>query len=112
MAAFAKEIIKEIDSISTCHLPQIRDRKNENKIYEGEYVSPGRKSIVINVKDNLLQYKLSGTNFFSPHLLYRNADDYFCGNNLNMLFVKSQEGQIEKAWCQSKGESFWVTKSR
>jgi len=24
--------------------------------------------------------------------------------------VKNNAGQIEKAWCESRGESFWLTK--
>jgi creatinine amidohydrolase len=110
MAAFTKEVIKEIDSISTCHLPQIMERDSEYKVYEGEYISSGRKSLIIQVKDNLLQYKQADAKFFSPYLLYRNAEDYFSAQNLNILFVRSQDGQIIKAWCQSRGESFWATK--
>ena len=110
MAAFTKEVIIEIDSISACQLPQIKDRNNENKIYEGEYISSGRKNLVIQIKDNQLQHKQADSKFFSPHLLYHNAEDYFSAQNLNILFVRSQEGQIVKAWCQSRGESFWATK--
>jgi hypothetical protein len=29
---------------------------------------------------------------------------------LNILFVKNEKGKAEKAWCQLRGESFWVTK--
>ena len=112
MAAFTKEVIKEIDSISTCHLPQVKDRTKEYKIYEGDYISSGGKSLVIQIKDNHLQHKLADAKFFSPHILYRNAEDYFSAQNLNILFVRSQEGQIIKAWCQSRGESFWATKQK
>jgi hypothetical protein len=110
MAAYTKELIKEIDSINTCPLPLVKDRNSEYKIYEGEYTSAGRKNLVIQVKDNHLQHKMADAKFFSPHLLYRTAEDYFLAQNLTILFVRNPEGQIVKAWCQSRGESFWVTR--
>jgi creatinine amidohydrolase len=31
--------------------------------------------------------------------------------NLNLLFVKNERNEVTKAWCQYRGESFWVTKT-
>ncbi|MEO5594014.1 MAG: creatininase family protein [Chitinophagaceae bacterium] len=112
MKAFTKEIIKEIDSITTCLLPQVKNRTDEYKQYEGEYASQGRKNIIIQVKENHLQYKLADAPFFAPFFLYRNSADYFSAQTLAVLFVKNEEGQVVKAWCQSRGESFWMAKNK
>jgi hypothetical protein len=29
---------------------------------------------------------------------------------MNILFVKNEKGETKKAWCQFRGESFWVIK--
>jgi len=108
--AYTKEVIREIDSITICALPTEKSRASAYKQYEGEYAGTGRKNILIQVKDNHLQYKLAEAKFFSPYLLVRNAEDYFSAQNLTILFVKNDAGQIEKAWCESRGESFWLTK--
>jgi len=110
--AFTKVVIAEIDSITTCALPKEKYRSSEYKQYEGEYAGNGRKNIIIQVKDNHLQFKLAEAKYFSPFLLFRNAEDYFSAQNLTILFVKNELGQIEKAWCQSKGESYWLTKMK
>jgi creatinine amidohydrolase len=108
--AFTKVVISEIDSIATCAIPKEKNRQSEYKQYEGEYTGAGRKNIIIQIKENHLQYKFTDANFFSPYLLFRNAEDYFSALNLNILFVKNETGQIVKVWCQNKGESFWLTK--
>ena len=108
--AYTKVVISEIDNIATCALPNEKNRQSEYKQYEGEYAGTGRKNIIIQIKDNHLQYKLADAKFFSPYLLSRNAEDYFSAQNLTILFVKNEVGQIIKAWCQNRGESFWLTK--
>ncbi|MEP6725003.1 MAG: hypothetical protein ABJC98_04260, partial [Bacteroidota bacterium] len=99
-------------SITTCLLPQVKNRTDEYKQYEGEYASQGRKNIIIQVKENHLQYKLADAPFFAPFFLYRNSADYFSAQTLAVLFVKNEEGQVVKAWCQSRGESFWMAKNK
>ena len=109
---FTKEVIYEIDSISTCTLPQVKNRTTEYKNYEGEYACEGRKNIIILVKDNHLQFKQAGAPFFSPFLLYRNEEDYFSSQPLSVLFIKNEDGKVVKAWCQNRGESFWMFKNK
>jgi creatinine amidohydrolase len=46
MAAFAKELIREVDSVSTCALPKMQDRSAEYTLYEGKYVNQSGKEMV------------------------------------------------------------------
>jgi creatinine amidohydrolase len=109
MQALVGEVIREFDSISTCALPQVKDRTEEYKKYEGEYTSPGRRNLIVQSKDNHLYYKLPDGSLFP---FFQNETDYFTSVSLNILFVKDEEGQPAKAWCQSRGESFWMTKTK
>ena len=110
--AYTKEVINEIDSIIKCALPKVKDRTEEYKIYEGEYTSEGRKNLVIQAKDNHLYFRRADAQFFSPFKLYRNGEDYFSAQTLTILFIKNEEGKLLKAWCQSRGESYWMTKTK
>lgn len=112
MQMYTKEVIREIDSITTCALPKVKDRAEEYKKYEGEYTSAGRKNLIIQAKDNDLYFKQADAPFFAPFVLYRNGEDYFSAQTLTVLFTKNEEGQVAKAWCQSRGESFWMTKTK
>ena len=109
MQVLVGEVIREFDSISTCALPQVKDRTEEYKKYEGEYTSPGRRNLIVQSKDNHLYYKLPDGSLFP---FFQNETDYFTSVSLNILFVKDEEGQPAKAWCQSRGESFWMTKTK
>ncbi|HEV8079772.1 MAG TPA: creatininase family protein [Chitinophagaceae bacterium] len=112
MDAFTKEVIKEIDSITTCTLPQVKDRSTEYKKYEGTYTDTSGKKLIINQKDNILYYIWNGRdgrNFFH---LYRDGEDFFSSIAFNILFVKNENGEVIKAWCQYRGTSFWVTKMK
>ncbi|GAB4005525.1 hypothetical protein GCM10028808_05530 [Spirosoma migulaei] len=111
MAAFAKELIREIDSVSTCTLPKAIDRTALYESYIGTYVDKAGTELVISQKGNRLFFlwnKIDTSNFFH---LYQDAPDCFSSMNLNVLFVRNDLGQVTKAWCQFRGASFWVTKS-
>lgn len=110
LQAFTREMIKEIDSITTCMLPSVKDRMEEYKKYEGEYEGVGRKNFIIQAKDNQLQFKLADAIFFAPFNLSQNTEDYFSCPTLSVLFVKNGEGKVEKMWCRSRGMSYWMTK--
>ena len=111
MQAYAAEAIREIDSITTCALPKVKDQTQEFKLYDGEYTSAGRKNIRIQSRDNGLLFKQADAPAFIPFPLYRNADDYFSAQTFSVLFVKNDTGQVTKAWFRSsRGESFWMTK--
>jgi creatinine amidohydrolase len=112
MAAFAKELIREIDSVSVCGLPIVKDRSNEYATYEGSYVAHLGKKLVINQKDNQLYFVWDGRDTRNFFHLYKDAPDFFSSMNMNILFVKNESGEVTKAWCQFRGESFWVTKSK
>ena len=102
---YTREVIKEIDSITSCILPKRKNRTEEYKMYEGEYASPGRKNMIIQVKENHLRFKWTGAELFSTYILYRNGEDYFSFQPLTVLFVKNNEGKVEKAWCQNRGKA-------
>lgn len=112
MQAYTKEVISEIDSIINCALPKVKDRTEEYKTYEGEYTSAGRKNLIIQAKDNHLYFRRADAQFFSPFKLYRNGEDFFSAQSLTILFIKNEDGQLLKAWCQSRGESYWMTKTK
>src|SRR5215207_9845344 len=112
MEGFAKLVVKDIDSISTCMLPAIMEHANEYKIYEGEYSDSAGTKLLISLKGNSLFYVWNNRdqrNFFP---LYKNADDHFSALPMQILFVRNEKGQITKAWCQNIEKSFWVSKMK
>jgi creatinine amidohydrolase len=111
MAAFAKELIREIDSVSTCALPKATDRTELYASYEGRYVDKTGTQLVISQKENSLYFVWKGIDTRNFFHLYQDAPDAFSSMNLKILFVRNDSGQVMKAWCQFRGESFWVTKS-
>lgn len=100
--SFANELIKEIDSVTTCALPVVKDRIVEYSAYEGSYADGAGKKLVITQKNNILYFIWDG----------RDAPDYFSSMAMNILFVRNETGLVEKAWCQFRGESFWVAKEK
>ena len=111
MAAFANELIREIDSVRTCPLPKVEDRTALYSAYVGTYVDQAGAKLVISQRENRLQFIWKGIdtrNFFS---LYRDAPDAFSSMNLTILFVWNDAGQVAKAWCRFRGETFWVSRS-
>lgn len=112
LQAFANELVKEIDSVTNSVLPVAKERTAEYSLLEGTYTGASGKKLVISQKNNKLYFVWDGRdgrNFFH---LYKDAPDYFSSMNLSILFVKNETGKTEKAWCQLRGESFWVTKDK
>lgn len=112
LKAFANELIKEIDSVTTCSLPVIKDRTAEYSLLEGSYSDATGKKLVISQKKNILYFVWNGADARNFFHLYKDAPDYFSSMGLNILFVKNESGKVEKAWCQLRGESFWVNKDK
>ncbi len=112
MTAFAKELIREIDSVSTCALPRPVDRSGEYKIYEGKYADGSGKELVLYQNEGKLYFIWEGKDSRNFFPLYKDAPDYFSSMSLNMLFIKNEHNEVTKAWCQYRGENFWVTKAK
>jgi creatinine amidohydrolase len=112
LKAFANALINEIDSISHCALPVAKDRSAEYSLLEGSYTDAGGKKLVISQKNNILYFVWDGRDTRSFFHLYKDAPDYFSSMAMNILFIKNDKGITEKAWCQLRGESFWVTKDK
>lgn len=112
MAAFAKELIKEIDSVTVCALPSVLERSKEFSAYEGEYTDESGKKLVINQRENKLYFVWNGRDTRNFFYLYKDALDFFSSMNMTILFIKNESGVVTKAWCQFRGESFWVKKLR
>ncbi len=110
MASFAHELMKEIDSIATCTLPLMKDRRVEYASYEGTYEDANGKKLEISQKDNILHFIWNGRDIRNFFHLYKDAPDYFSSMNMNILCVRNESGSVTKAWCQVRGERFWVTK--
>lgn len=112
LKAFANELVKEIDSVTKCVLPVAKERTAEYSLLEGTYTDASGKKLVISQKNNSLYFVWDGRDTRNFFHLYKDAPDYFSSMNLNILFVKNETGKTEKAWCQLRGESFWVTKDK
>ena len=112
LKAFAHELVKEIDSVRNCALPVAKDRTAEYSLLEGTYTDASGKKLVITQKNNILYFVCDGRDARNFFHLYRDAPDYFSSMGLNILFVKNETGVVEKGWCQLRGESFWVTKTK
>ena len=115
--SFANELIKEIDSVTNCALPVAKDRTEEYAALEGSYTDAGGKKLVVTQKNNILYFVWEGRDTRSFFHLYKDAPDYFSSTAMNILFVRNENGSspnsaVEKAWCQYRGESFWVIKEK
>jgi creatinine amidohydrolase len=110
LKAFANELVKEIDSVTSCALPVAKDRTVEYSLLEGSYTDAAGKKLVIMQKNNILYFVWDGRDTRNFFHLYKDAPDYFSSMYMNILFVKNDKGITEKAWCQLRGESFWLTK--
>ena len=110
MISFANELVKEIDSVATCALPVMKDRSSEYAAYEGNYVDSEGKKLVISQQNNILYFVWNGRDTRTFFHLFKDAPDYFSSMNMNILFVKNESGEVNKAWCQFRGERFWVSK--
>ena len=111
IAGYGAEVIKEVDSVTNCSLPIAKNRTIEYSAYEGTYTSVSGKKMVVNQKENHLYYIWDGRDLRSFYPLYKDADDYYTSVLMNILFVKNERGEVAKAWCRLRGESFWVTKA-
>ncbi len=108
--AFAKELLKDIDSVADCNLPVAKNRKEEYKIYEGTYTGANGRKLTIGQEGNHLSFIWNGIdqrNFFS---LYNDGDDFFSAVPFNILFVRDSSGTVIKARCNYRGEVFWAEK--
>lgn len=112
LTSFANALVNEIDSITNCALPAAKDRTAEYSLLEGGYTAADGKRLVISQKNNTLYFIWHGNDVRNFFHLYKDAPDYFSSMGMNILFVKSEKGIVEKAWCQLRGESFWVIKDK
>jgi creatinine amidohydrolase len=112
LKAFANELVKEIDSVTSCALPVAKDRAAEYSLLEGSYTNAVGKKLVISQKNNTLYFVWDGRDARNFFHLYKDAPDYFSSMAMNILFIKNEKGITEKAWCQYRGENFWVTKDK
>lgn len=112
MIAFSNELIREIDSITTCPVPVAINRSAEYAAFEGAFEDATGKKLEISQKNNTLYFIWNGRDTRNFFHLYKDSPDYFSSMYLNILFVRNEKGVVEKAWCQLRGENFWVTKAK
>ena len=112
MIAFAHELIKEIDILMDIEIPKAKESTMKLKEYEGIYTNEKSDlNLEIIQKNNQLVYALNGkvlSNFFP---FYNEGTDYFSSMYLNLLFVRNNEGIVEKAWCRNRGEYVWLKRT-
>ena len=110
MNAFTNEVIKEIDSITTCELPRIKNRTLEYTFYEGVYKDSVGNKLEISQDANTLYSIWNGIDRRSFFHLYYADVNYFTSINIQILFVKNEQNIVTKAWCRKNGISFWMSK--
>lgn len=108
--AFTEELIREIDSISTCPLPLPKDNTAIYKQYEGTYTSGSGINLIISQKDNKLYFVINKRDLRNFYWLIKSSEDYYSSMFIDVLFVKDEKGKFTKAWCRLRGEGFWMTK--
>jgi creatinine amidohydrolase len=107
---FANELLKDIDSVTSCALPVVKDRREQYKLYEGVYEDAAGKKLVIGQEDNHLYYIWNGIDQRKFYPLYYESEDKFSSVPLEVLFIRNEKNEIIKAWCSFRGEVFWATR--
>ena len=111
MAAFANELVKEIDMLMDIELPKAKERAAEYKDFEGIYTNEKAGiRIEISLKNNKLVYTINGKDLSNFFPFYNEGTDYFSSMYLNLLFIRNNEGKVEKVWCRNRGEYQWLKK--
>lgn len=108
--AFTKELIREIDSISTCTLPIPKANSDLFKLYEGQYISSNGTKLTISQKENKLYFVVNNRDLRNFYWLIKTNDDYYTSMYVDVLFVKDEKGNYTKLWCRIRGEGYWMTK--
>jgi len=110
--AFTNIMLREIDSVAQCILPKPIDHTSAYPEYAGSYTYDNGKKLVISLVDGKLQYIINGRSMigFFPLLPYGN--DRFCSQTLDMIFLRNDKNEIEKAWCMSFNGQFWAIKEK
>lgn len=112
MKYFVNEMIKEIDSISSCNLPLVKDNLQEFKIYEGYYTDSSGNKLTISQEDNHLYYIWNDHDQRKFFPLYYEEYDWFSSMYLTILFMRNEKNEIVKAYCRlGDGKIAWVTKN-
>jgi creatinine amidohydrolase len=76
MAAFANELIREIDSITTCPIPVAVDRSTEYTAFEGVFEDASGKKLDQS-KNNTLYFIWNGRDTRNFFHLYKDSPDFF-----------------------------------
>ena len=82
-------------------------------MYEGTYQDSRGSNIIVCQKNNLLNVAVKGQNFQFDFKLNKDADDYFSSINTKVLFIRNEQGEVTKAWCQLGAmPSIWWTRTK
>ena len=114
MAGFCRELIRDIDSITTCALPQPKDRTRAYLDYQGEYRdTAAQRSITLKGYNNkLFLYLLPDAEQDDYFHLYQDDTDYFTSFSARILFIRDEQGHVTKAWYKGQKRSFWMIKMK
>lgn len=107
-----RQMMIDIDSIRHCTLPPQPDHTSDYAIYAGSYTFGNGKKLLISVADNQLQYVIDGRSLVGIYPLLPYDKDHFCSQQLDMLFLRSDKNEIEKAWCNTLSGQFWAIKEK
>ncbi len=110
MKVFSDSVLSEIDSAASCALPVIKDRADEYKIYEGDYTDSSNTKLHVMQKNNTLYFLVNSRDLTGYFHFYRDAADYFTSTLINVLFLRNENGEVIKAWCQNRDKTFWLSK--
>lgn len=110
---FTRALVKEIDSLSTCLLPAVEDRRNRWSKYEGVYVDEKGRVLTISLEKNRLVYRWANapdlSEFFS---LQYHAEDHFSSMSMELVFIPNEKKEYTRAWCELRGETIWLTRKQ
>jgi len=110
--AVVRQMMMDIDSIRHCALPSPPDHTSAYAGYTGSYSFGNGKKLLISVVNNQLQYVIDGRSLVGIYPLLPYGKDHFCSQQLDMLFLRSENNEVEKAWCNSASGEFWAIKEK
>jgi len=110
--ASVRQMMMDIDSVRHCALPAQVDHAGTYAAYAGTYTFGNGKKLVISVADNQLQYALDGRSLIGVYPLLPYGKDYFCSQLLDLLFIRNDKNEVEKAWCNNINGQSWAIKGK
>lgn len=106
---FTSELLKDIDSVQTCALPAVKDNTKDYLRYVGQFTDDRGNKLEVGFENNHLYYIWNnGRDLRNYFPLYKDAEEHFSSMYMDILFISNEQALVNRAWCQFRGESFWL----